>query len=225
MDMQTRERVEAIQERCEALLGAHRVQQDRRARYNHAQRVREGTAMLGSTADLDFMRPGDVVSYKGDKWLLLECVGPSADQPVDALIESIPHGLRKKVTFDQLRAVAIDRPVLVAPDTHPDYEACDLVVYGVGGENRLGLVLMVRVGERRLVVQCLEGRKGKRAATWLPVWIREGESVRALRRPSLGAPATEEVCFDEVAAVVALDGNHCLTSKSVRLLDARGFAV
>ncbi len=129
------------------------------------------------------------------------------------------------MTFDQLRPMATDRPILEIPTANPDYEACDLVVYEAGEEHRIGLVLVSDTAALVLTVQCLEGRRGKRSTTWLPVWSREGELVRALRCPSLGAAATESVRVDDVIAVVALDGTHSLTPESQRLLDAKGFRI
>ena len=156
-------------------------------------------------------------------------IGPAGGAVVDVVLESPVDGKRKKVTFDQIRPLAVDRPVLVLPKVSADYEVLDVVVYCDGSDFRLGMVMEVGPEKARLTIQELEGLTGKSGVTWLPMWRSGDEKSKDVKRkmkcPVGFVADIRTIDYEMIAGLVCLDGRSMLTQESKNFLDAKGFQV
>ena len=221
-DSRDRDVAEKVRVRCEVLLGAHRVEQEKRARYNYAHRVAEE----GAKGNFDFlggggaMRVGDVVSWKGDKWVLLDVRGV---KEAEVLLEGGVGGCERKwVVREQVRPLAIERAQMFLPRKEAERRVHEVLAYEVGEEVHLGVVVVIQEGG--VMVQVLEPRKGKVEVTWVLQW-RDGSGSgvkRAQKCPPGYVAVVEDVAGGEIVGEVELDGNHVLGGDSKNFLEARG---
>jgi hypothetical protein len=223
-------RLSTMQGVCRRLMGEHRIQQDIRARYSHARRlVEEGKKVaVDFKNDFEGIDVGQVVSYKGDKWVLLEMVGPQLGEPVAAVIQRMSDGVRKKVKFDLIRPLAVDRPVLVFPRKARELELLDAVVFLRDGDYQVAVVMEVGPEPGSIDVQFMGGNACKSGDTWLLVWeCGRGEraDVRKNKCPDGYVPKMVTVDEKEVVCEVYFDGNRMLVQESKNLLEAKGFSV
>jgi hypothetical protein len=221
-------RLDNLQSVCSRLMGEHRLQQDLRARYNHSRRLLEEGKRVAVDFKNDYegIDTGQIVSYQGERWVVLELIGSQDDEPVAAMIENSGSGVKKKVNFDLLRPLAVDRPVLVYPKQKAEYEILDVVVFKADGIFHMGMVMDAGTNEEGMTVQLLGGYRGKHASTWLPMWEPSGgngNDVRKARCP--GGYTANMILLDyrDIAAVVYLDGKANLTQESKNYLDSEGF--
>jgi hypothetical protein len=221
---------EAMRERCETLQGMHRINKDKRARYNLANRVAVNERKHG----YDFvhanegMVKGTTVDWEGALWKYLDHEGPPGRITKIQLekLKAPGKGVRKWAMLAEVRPVAIGREELDLPrDATGECAVLDTVAYEWGGEIHLGVVLVIDMEANRVRVHVLEHKQGKAGITYIQNWT-GGPGGKADRRmENCPDGYTADVREVERAAVfgrVTVQGNHRLTEESLRYLESLG---
>ena len=218
---------QAIRERCETLLGIHRVQQDKRARYNYARRVAEEGRKdtFNFATENDGIVVGDVVDWNGSMWTYLDFEGPQGGTAVKVLLEKLKapeQGVKKWVLWEQIRPVAIGRDQLQLPRAETECRVHDTVAYDWDGGVHVGVVLSLDKEDHTVLIQVLEGRKCAADVTFLAVWSGQGVERRMQACPEGYTAEVRTIESGAVHGVVELKGNHKLTEDSRLFLEALG---
>ena len=218
-----------LRQRCDAIMAERRLQQGRRAEYSYSSRVAaEAAKNVPDMSAYDGVEVGDIVSYKGDRYELLEAVPEGVFPPVKVLLrlQLSPELGDKWVDFNQIRPLAVDRdPLLlprqdlllltgIMPNDVIAYADCDL-------NTSLGVVRSVSGSVIR--VHTLDGRRNKKI-TWLPVWRQEstGKVDRWVAEKPGWSAVEADVDGKDLVTVVQLQKDFTLSDDSKKYLEGIG---
>lgn len=226
------EMVTAMKDRCDALMGEHKIQQEKRARYNYGYRVsKEGkkTNAENYMTMEEGLELGSKVSYQGNKYFMLdEKATNEQGKPVEVFLRScLDETDEKWVVFSEVRPLAVSEQMLVLPRSDfPAYNVHDVVAYSCAEEPevvQLGVVM--ESADDGISVHELWGRQCKTKVTFLPKW-NDGETDQRHTACPEGCEAViDQIEMRYVLATVTLDKANGLSHESLNLLEAMGLEV
>ena len=156
----------AIHDRCCELLGSHRIAQAVRSRRNMCNRLKTGVKGVDWSTMNEGLVLGDLVSFRGMSWRMLDAEGPSDEVFTKVLIRH-EDGREKDewVSFNLVRPLCVEREQLRYPTGDlTKYEPGDIIAYNHSSGTQLGLVIDNSASD--LYVQQYEPRKGV-YTTWV----------------------------------------------------------
>ena len=232
MQPQDRAMLEMLRDRCDAIMAERRLQQGKRAEYNYAYRLgKEESRNVQDMTGPGGLVLGCEVSYKGDRYRMLEAVPDGQWPPAKVWLQGVLSATNCKwVAFNQVRPLSEDREPLLLP-RGSWLDAAGLlpgavVVYakqGCSSEVELGVVQSVAA--EAVVVQELEPKACK-VVTFLPLWVNgSGSRSRRVAARACELPCLETVAVDRLITKVVIQDNFTLDEPSRKYMESLGVTV
>ena len=226
MDKNDAKVMKAVADRCDELVGLHRLGSEKRARYNMANRTKKECARTVTDYGIE---KGEVVSYLGHKWTVVEVSEAREKQPAKLLLQKGDGSVEKYwVATYLVRPLATQRvqnvlPAGVSVKALGEVGATVLYATEVGGHYAIGKVL--DKGKMGVLMHEYDPKKGV-GTTFMPLWRRGREKpMRRAEQPAGHKPETAMIQESDIAATVELDKAWKLKLASESYVKTLGFKI